>query len=76
MASVLEIGDQPELAIYTDDNDRCEVWVNTGVMDHDGLCIGAGDNQQYALDDAIDALTYLLGAAIVQRELWRRAHEE
>lgn len=38
------------------ERDEWFMWLNTGVADFDGVCIGTGDSRQEAAQDAADAL--------------------
>lgn len=47
---------QPELHIYREAGEW-RVWLNTGVMNHDGLCIAVGENLTATLGEASETLT-------------------
>lgn len=47
---------QPALHIFGDEDDGYEVWINTGVCDFDGICVGCGATRQEAIADAVLAL--------------------
>ena len=53
---------QPELCVISNDDGGVEVWLNTGVTDYDGLCIGTGDTRDAAVGDAVAALEWLTEA--------------
>lgn len=45
---------QPELHVYGNADQGWDVWLNTGVLDHDGLCIAAGcDTRDEAIAMAV-----------------------
>jgi hypothetical protein len=48
---------QPELHIYGSSEDGWQVWLNTGVADHDGLCLAAGEMTR---DEAIAVAVHTL----------------
>lgn len=41
--------------------DDVEVWLNTEVMDFDGICIGGGESRRAAVADAIETMERALG---------------
>lgn len=53
---------QPELHVYEDNHtgEWC-VWLNTGIADHDGLCIGHGSTRQEAIADAVNVVEWAEG---------------
>lgn len=44
---------QPELHVYREDDGGYAVWLNTGVANFDGLCIGTGASRQAAITEAV-----------------------
>jgi hypothetical protein len=50
---------QPELHLYEDDHTgEWSVWLNTGIADHDGLCIGHGKTRDEAIADAVGVVEW------------------
>lgn len=47
------------LHVYEEDGEY-HVWLNTGVSDHDGLCIGIGLDRQTAVTQAVGSLEWAL----------------
>ncbi len=56
---------QPELHVYQDGHTgEWTVWLNTGIADHDGLCVGHGTTRDEAVADAVSVLEW--GADVLQ----------
>jgi len=55
---------QPELHVTGPNDDpfsRWNVWLNTGIADFDGLCIGAHEDREKAIQEAVAVLYALHG---------------
>lgn len=53
---------QPELHVYQDAHSgEWSVWLNTGISDNDGLCIGHGSTRDEAVADAVNVVEWAEG---------------
>ena len=62
-----------QVKVYRDSGDW-DVWMNTGIADHDGICLSSGRSRQAAIEEALHSL--LIHAETLRRFLYTGSEDE